>query len=346
LTEATAQSPPSVTFVVPTLNSARYLPRCLAAIRAQDFPQDKIEVIVCDGGSSDGTPKIAKEFGANVIHNPRRTAEAGKAIAAREAQGAVIAFVDSDNVLPNPSWLRTMTVPFCDRAIISSEAIYWDSDYPGLSVIDRYCALTGVNDPLCLYLGNYGRYSYLTDRWTDLTLEVHEREGYSEVVLKPGAVLPTMGANGFLIRREVLTSALKGDFLFDIDLVYEIAKSGPVTLARVPVTIAHFYAATVSDYSRKARRRAKDYFYHQEAGDRSYPWTRFDRKDLARFCVSSALVLPTVLTAFKGYRRRRDVAWFFHPIACLVTLAVYAVEFIRNRMGFNLQLFDRTGWRQ
>ena len=57
--------------IIPTLNAARQLPDCLAALRL--YP-DAIEIIVVDGGSSDDTAQIAARCGTRLL-----TAEAGRA---------------------------------------------------------------------------------------------------------------------------------------------------------------------------------------------------------------------------------------------------------------------------
>lgn len=46
---------PTVSVIVPTYNRKHYLIKTLTAINHNDYPQDKIEVIVVDDGSSDGT---------------------------------------------------------------------------------------------------------------------------------------------------------------------------------------------------------------------------------------------------------------------------------------------------
>ena len=114
---------PRVSVLVPTLNSARTLGECLASVRAQDWPADALEIVVADAGSTDGTPDLARSFGARVVDNPLKTGEAGKAAAAKAATGEILALVDSDNVLPDPGWLRRMAAPFADPAVAASEPL-------------------------------------------------------------------------------------------------------------------------------------------------------------------------------------------------------------------------------
>jgi succinoglycan biosynthesis protein ExoA len=51
---------PLVSLVVPVRNEAAYIQKALAAIDAQSYPRDLIEIIVVDGGSTDGTAEYVK----------------------------------------------------------------------------------------------------------------------------------------------------------------------------------------------------------------------------------------------------------------------------------------------
>ena len=97
-----------ISIVIPTLNSSETLKNCLAAIHAQTFDQKRIELVIADAGSSDGTPEIAREYGATVVENPLKTGEAGKSAGIAAAGGDIIALIDSDNILDDEQWLEKM----------------------------------------------------------------------------------------------------------------------------------------------------------------------------------------------------------------------------------------------
>ena len=115
-----------LSFIVPTLNAQKVLPTCLKSIRSQSYPQNKIEIIVADGGSVDNTVKIAKTNRCIVVKNPLKTAEAGKAIALKHAAGDYIALIDSDNILPDKNWLKTMLIPFSQNKKIPERNLRGD----------------------------------------------------------------------------------------------------------------------------------------------------------------------------------------------------------------------------
>jgi glycosyltransferase involved in cell wall biosynthesis len=333
-------STPSVSFVIPTLNSARTLENCLMSIRAQNYPN--AEIVIVDAGSTDGTLELAERYGVDqVVDNPLQTGESGKAVGARAAQGEILAFIDSDNVLIGTNWLGRMMKPFADADVVSAEALRWDYG-PGYSLVDRYCALTGVNDPASIFVGNYGRYSFLTRRWTGFPVEQEQRNGYLRVRVDP-QLLPTMGANGYLVRAEPFRQVLKGDYVFDIDAVATLARHGFDVVARVDVPIGHFFSPTYRVFVRKTRRRARDFLYYSGRGERTYPWARY-RRGLGLFVLATVTTVPLLAQSAIGYARKRDRAWWFHPVACWTTLAIYGWETMRARIKPGR--LTRTGWRQ
>lgn len=328
----------SVSFLIPTLNAAETLKDCLQSISGQDYPKEKIEIIIADGGSIDRTLEIAKKYGAKIYQNPMKTAEAGKAVALRQAQGGLVALIDSDNILPDKNWLRRMIKPFSDPEIIGSEP--WEFTYRRKDgFIDRYCALLGMNDPLCLFLGNYDRKSVLTGRWTDLPVEQEDKGGWLKITLKRGAI-PTIGANGTILRRKIfrhpeVSSYVhpQGDYLFDVDIIASLASRKSVKFAKVKTGIVHLYCdRNIKKFISKQTRRIRDYLYYQNMGLRKYPWLRKNKIGILKFIFACLTVVPLIYQTFRGYGKKPDSPWFFHPLACWLTLFIYARETILAKL--------------
>ena len=95
---------PFVSVVVPIRNEARYIARSLSGILAQNYPADRMEVIVADGQSDDGTREIVEDFCARdtrvrLLDNPRRIVATGLNAALRCARGDVFVRVDGHCVI-------------------------------------------------------------------------------------------------------------------------------------------------------------------------------------------------------------------------------------------------------
>lgn len=91
-------STPTLSIVMPVLNEAAGLAAALQALAP--FTARGVQLIVADGGSSDGTAALAEAAGATVIPAPR-----GRALqmntGAQYASGEVLLFLHADTVLPD-----------------------------------------------------------------------------------------------------------------------------------------------------------------------------------------------------------------------------------------------------
>jgi len=341
---------PTVTVVIPTYNAERTLRGCLESIEKQDYPKEKLDIAIADGGSSDSTIKIVDEFKNlsairyTLYTNPLKTGEAGKAIGAKQSRGDIIGFIDSDNILESKDWLKRMVTPFKDADIIASEPLYYTyrEEDP---FITRYGALLGMNDPLCLFLGNYDRYSFLTGKWTDVPVQQTDEGEFLSIRLLDKFRLPTIGANGFLIRKETLLQHSIGDYLFDIDIIAELADRRDIKIAKVKIGIVHLFADTVSTWMRKQRRRIKDYLYFSEKNTRKFPWQKLNKWRLIGFFLYCALIFPLLIQSVMGCIHKAERVWFFHPIACWITLLIYAGVYSKSFL-FGVKLEDRKRWGQ
>ena len=84
---------------MPCLDEAGFVEACLRSVQAQTYPRDRIEVLVADGGSRDGTrdilARLAREDGrVRVIDNPARVQAAGLNRILAEARGDVVVRMD------------------------------------------------------------------------------------------------------------------------------------------------------------------------------------------------------------------------------------------------------------
>lgn len=111
---------PSITFVIPIFNSAWLLKDCLESIKKQNYPKNKIEIILPDGGSKDNGSQIGKKYGAKVIQNKKRLAEPGFMLGAQIAKGGLVVYMGADNRLVESDWIEKMVKPFADKKIIGA----------------------------------------------------------------------------------------------------------------------------------------------------------------------------------------------------------------------------------
>jgi len=117
---------PNVAIVVPAFNEEEAIGAGIASLLAQDYPVDRLELVVVDDGSTDGTAReierarAAAPGGRDRVHAisfPRnRGKRAAMAAGIRATTAEIIAFVDSDSVL-EPDALRTLVQRFADARV-------------------------------------------------------------------------------------------------------------------------------------------------------------------------------------------------------------------------------------
>ena len=104
-----------VTVAIPTLNGGPILEQTLSAVGRQQLPAgESVEVLVCDSGSRDGSPAVARRLGAEVIEIPVGSFSHGttRNLLMQRAQGDHVAFLTQDAVPAHEAWLSTLLAGF------------------------------------------------------------------------------------------------------------------------------------------------------------------------------------------------------------------------------------------
>jgi glycosyltransferase involved in cell wall biosynthesis len=96
-----ADSRPYVSVVMPVRDEADFVAESLGAVLAQDYPHERLEVLVADGLSRDGTREIVRQLAAaapdvpvTLVDNPGRIVPTGLNLALQRACGDIIVRVD------------------------------------------------------------------------------------------------------------------------------------------------------------------------------------------------------------------------------------------------------------
>jgi glycosyltransferase involved in cell wall biosynthesis len=104
---------PFVTVVVPVRNEIRTIDRCLSALVDQDYPRSRVEILVVDGASDDGTPEAVRKRAAAAPHirllaNPERHAASAMNVGVAAARGEIVARVDGHAIVSSDFLSRTV----------------------------------------------------------------------------------------------------------------------------------------------------------------------------------------------------------------------------------------------
>jgi GT2 family glycosyltransferase len=149
-------TPPTLSVILVTYNSAAHLRPTLDALFAQDHPS--FEAILLDNASTDESPAIAREYeprGLAVIASPVNLGYAGgNNAAAVVARGRLLVLLNPDAVLESPAALRTIEQIFAARpqiGVLGAKLLSPDGatvgHMGGTVGIPAHCRLHGIGDP-------------------------------------------------------------------------------------------------------------------------------------------------------------------------------------------------------
>lgn len=96
---------PFISVIIPCLNEERFISDCLNSILANDYPKEKLEVLVVDGMSKDKTREIIKKFQTpnvnyqiQLLDNPRVITPAAMNIGIENARSEIIIKMDAHSL--------------------------------------------------------------------------------------------------------------------------------------------------------------------------------------------------------------------------------------------------------
>jgi len=176
---------------MPCLNEASGVGVCVEkALRALADLGLPGEVVVCDNGSSDGSPEVARRAGARVVHETVRGYGAAYLRGIAESRGRIVVMGDADDTydfLDIPRFVAPLLKGECDLVMgtrfkgkILPGAMPWSHRWIGNPVLSGMLRLlfhTSVSDSHC------GMRAFSREAWGRLRLQTTGMEFASEMVV-------------------------------------------------------------------------------------------------------------------------------------------------------------------
>jgi O-antigen biosynthesis protein len=109
---------PNVSVIVPAYNAKATIDECIRSLFELRYPRVKLELVVVDNDSRDGTARALREYDDRIVllHERIRGAAAARNTGMARATGEVVAFTDADCAV-HPDWLRHLVVPLRDPGV-------------------------------------------------------------------------------------------------------------------------------------------------------------------------------------------------------------------------------------
>lgn len=320
---------PKISIIIVTLNAKRTLADCLKYIEKQTYPKID-EVLLIDGGTTDGSLNDLNKYKLPiklVKGGYRDNQEARRAIGVQKAKNEICFFIDTDNFITDKNWLKDMTQPFLDdKTVIATQTLRYAAP-KNTSYFNRYFGLLGAGDPAAYYLGKADRLDWAHDDWNLLGKIEKENKNYYVISFEVDK-FPTLGCNGIGFRKSILLVSEWGDpeNYFHTDVFVDIAKKGHNKFAIVKNEIFHNTAEHIWTFFGKRRRYMK--MHHQNLhSKRRYlvfnPKSPTDMIRLILFVIFACTLIEPLYQSIRGYIKKRDIAWFLHPLICIGIAFIY-----------------------
>ncbi|MFC1804508.1 glycosyltransferase [Candidatus Omnitrophota bacterium] len=323
---------PKFTVSIPVYNSSRYLAGCLKSIRGQDYPKDKIEVVVADGGSTDNTVEIARDSGARVYNNLKRLGDYGAKVVAEHATGELLVVFAADNELVGKDWLRRVAEVF---AAYPRVAALWGRIVSGRNDarINKYYALI-QSDPMSHFINKNLDY-YFKRNPVSRSPSVGDHFLFD---VMPDRQL-CWGANGLVYRLDLVKDIiLRSEYVGDNEVFQYMTESGNNRVAYLPdLKTAHHHIDSIRGWAGKWKRNLTTLFF-AHAQERRVDWAfrqRFKLK-LVFWLIYSLFFPISLLHSVFLALRERTAYWLYHPLMCFIQTFVYVVYTLKQRNGLKI----------
>jgi hypothetical protein len=250
-------------------------------------------------------------------------------IGIKKAKGDIILILETDNIIQGKSWFTQMVTPFIDDNSIISTFSAHNSYESSMPILTKYYSLFGVNDTLLYYLHKSEKLPLFKDRY-DKGRIVNTNKLYTTVIFDK-KTLPTLGDNGHMVRRSVINRVNKkaSDFLHT-DAFYDLLGFGYNKYAAVNNSIIHYTGASMLDsfkkritYKNNFRNRIRSYHVFDVSSLK-------DMISVMLFVFFTLTLIQPLFESIRGYIKKREVAWFLHPLMCLGTFASYTISVVVN----------------
>jgi len=318
---------PRVSIVICTLNCKDYLERALKSIRKQSYPQSKVEIVIVDSYSTDGTIETAKRYGARVILTKIRGYMEGKgmpkSMGCKKAKGEIVITIDSDNALVEDNWIMNMVYPLmsdkkidfciCRMAVVKSDPL-----------VNQYLSIIGT-DPFAVY-------GSLDPQISLGNIPLKDHGKYYSYKLTPENFF-IVGGYYLAFRKETLKKI--GGYSRDVDTAFVLSKRGMANVGIPKKTHLHHLITTGAfEFLRKKVKWGKNYFVQGKV-DRELEWSKgvFGKFGKIRFSyevLRNLLFWPSFAISLKMFAKTREKAWLLHAPMKFATTIAYIIAYINS----------------
>ncbi|PKK84289.1 MAG: glycosyltransferase family 2 protein [candidate division Zixibacteria bacterium HGW-Zixibacteria-1] len=113
---------PKISVVIPVLNEEKCIAATIGYLLRQDYPRDKMEILVANGSSTDKTAEIVSSIAAEdsrvrLLDNPGNFSSSGRNIGIEYASGEIITFVDGHTYIADDQLIKNTALLMNEKGV-------------------------------------------------------------------------------------------------------------------------------------------------------------------------------------------------------------------------------------
>ncbi len=336
---------PLINIVIATLNSDTTLKKVLESIKKQDYPKNKIRVLIIDGGSVDSTKSIARKFKFKILTNSKTEDIFAKQLGFIKATGKFLLYLDSDEILENYHSLMVKYLTFKENIRIKAVIPSGYKTPVKYSPINYYINEFGDPFSFFMYKESKGDNFSMKD-WIEKYKKVSEDENstvfnFSESKSLPLVELCAGGCMIDLAFAKLAFPKIKKDSSLIGQLFYLInSKDKLFAVTKNDYTI-HYSTENFHKYLKKISSRIVNNVYGTVRGKGGFtgrekfqsPWYYFKKYLFIPYSLS--LIFPLYDSVYLSVTRKKFI-YLIHPFLCLYTTTL--IVYYYSLKTFNIKL--------
>jgi len=319
---------PIISIVIPTYNEEKHILDCLESIYTQDYPKNKLQVIIVDNHSKDNTLSLAKQYPVEVYKSTVMNSLFSKMIGLRKSKGEYFMYMDADNRYTQRDWIKTMLRPHKEN----EELVGSFTDI-----------VPNKRDPiLSQYLASFSFYSSPLFKFFSIPVEktiTEKKKGYVLCRYEENRIPPT---GSCLYNIKVLKKARidREEKFMDLDVLSLLVKRGYTLFAyNKTLGLYHTHMTSISQVYPK-RKRNLDRNYIADLTKRHFTWVNFSNKlDVLKIALyifySYSLVFPFLVGIKKSFEHKRLFFVYLEPLVTVIETTAVIVAVIQNSQRNN-----------
>lgn len=316
---------PKISFVIMTFNDARSLNRCLASIKKQQYPKQKIEIVVIDNGSQDNTLSIAKKYKAKIVMNLKDNMYRSLSLGYHYTTGDFIFQLDQDEELRDKTFILKMIEPITkDQQLAGSFTRYYPNNH--MSWITRYLSYHPAQlDPLFEY------FSPIIEKFIVQKVNDYFICDYKSKKIPPYTNI--LFRRTFLIKSPLWNDAYFGDH----EILQGIIEAGFTNFAYVPSAgVYHYHAKTLRQLIAKRVRNLKNHYLKVES---PYKYSWFDITSIGELAkiifwlIYANLFFPAAIRGVIRVIKHHDLVFLMEPVVTIAMTDVILFNFLTLPQG-------------